>query len=203
MTRIATCIGLAIIIFVIAVVMINQAHIQRAGGELLDALVLCVRGLVIMTLLFTLVFGMVHLWFLRQRQQERLNRPKDGSFALRTYKLVDDSTLIINPNNMIAGAAIISPQDGYAELTPLAGWERQLELRKAVQITHHLQATSPGDDAIRSKFGSAYRSGRAGIPNAATAKFLAGGWEKPRPKPQLEAVSPAPTAAGAPMPARA
>lgn len=200
MRQIAVCIGIAIIIVVSSVVFVNQEQIHQAGGEILATLTWCVRGLATLILIAGVVIGSVITWAIIQRQQDKLNRPKDGSFALRTYHLADGSTLLVNPNHMLASAAVISTHYGYHELPPSAGWDHQLKLRKAVQITHHLQATSPGDDAISSKYGAFYRGDRTGIANAATGKFLAGGWDKPLPRLAPEPEAPPPPRATQPLP---
>ena len=109
MRQIAVCIGIAIIIVVSSVVFINQDQIHQAGGEILDTLTWCVRGLATLILIAGVVIGSVITWAIIQRQQDKLNRPKDGSFALRTYHLADGSTLLVNPNHMLSNAAVIQP----------------------------------------------------------------------------------------------
>ena len=109
MRQIAVCIGIAIIIVVSSVVFINQDQIHQTGGEILDTLTWCVRGLATLILIVGVVIGIVLTWAIIQRQQDKLNRPKDGSFALRTYQLNDGSTLLVNPNHMLSNAAVIQP----------------------------------------------------------------------------------------------
>ncbi len=76
---------------------------------------------------------------------EEERRPRDGSFPILERKIRRGVKLIINPNNMISPAAIVSREHGYVEMEPRAGWDTQAWVKSAVQITHNLQAIAPGD----------------------------------------------------------
>jgi len=117
---------------------------------------------------------------------------KDGSFPLREYKMPGGARLLVDPNSMVGAAGVFHPEYGWAEIEPTAGWAVQKDIRALVQTTRHLQASSPGDDVYMDKFGSLARPGKAGIANAATGKFLSGGWGPRTTTPEPEAPPPPP-----------
>ena len=117
-------------------------------------------------------------WMKWRREQDRRDRPLDGSFALRTFRLAGGGTLLVDPGKMVSSAGVFHPQYGWQEIEPTGGWQIQQAIALAVQTTRHLQALTPGDDAQIRTHG-AISMGKAGIANTATAKWLDGNY---RPK---------------------
>lgn len=139
-----------------------------------------------------LVFGGTIYW---RRENHRQSRPVDGSFPLREYRIPGGGRVLVDPNKLVSSAGVFHPQHGWVEMEPTAGWQIQRQIALAVQTTRHLEAMTPGDDA-HIKTGGVH-TGRTGIANAATAKWLEGNY---RPQdvriigqdPALPAPAPAP-----------
>lgn len=117
-------------------------------------------------------------WLKWRQVQDRRDRPVDGSFALRQFKITGGGTLLVDPGKMVSSAGVFHPDYGWQEIEPTGGWQIQQAIALAVQTTRHLQAMTPGDDAHIRTHG-AISLGRTGVANAATAKWLEGNY---RPK---------------------
>lgn len=93
------------------------------------------------------VGGLYVAWLKWQSNRNQYLRSVDGQFPLHPVKLKDGRTVLVDPNKMISAAGIIDA-DGWAEVTPAAGWEHQTSVAKAVQNTRALAAVTPGDNAM-------------------------------------------------------
>jgi hypothetical protein len=77
---------------------------------------------------------------------------------------------------MMTHAALIHQGVHLAE--PTAGWDRQLAYLSDVERTRRVQAALPGDAVLGNPFIAA-SNGLGGVANAATAKWMAGAYDKP------------------------
>lgn len=177
---------------------VYSAYEQIVAGIALGAQILF--GVFVLLLVGGAVgFGALY-W---SRERNRQLRPIDGSFALMTQRLRRDVVLpdgrvvpkgtevVINPNNQIGVAVVAHPAYGVVEFEPAAGWDRQVEIRRGIQATHTAQALTVGDGAHVATKGM-ISTGRGGIANAATGRFLEGAY-RPAAK-ALAAPTPGPVA---------
>lgn len=91
--------------------------------------------------------GLYVAWLKWQTNRNQYLRSIDGQFPLHPVKLRDGRTVLVDPNKMISAAGIVDA-DGWAEVTPGAGWDHQTAVAKAVQNTRSLAALAPGDNAM-------------------------------------------------------
>ena len=128
------------------------------------------------------------LWLVL-RQRHEANRQRDGAFPLREYHLEPwtrrlwntltgkpSPRVILDANAMMTHAALIHQGVHLAE--PAAGWDRQLAYLSDVERTRRVQAALPGDAVLGNPFIAA-SNGLGGVANAATAKWMAGAYDKP------------------------
>jgi len=193
--RFMTTLALGLVVVVLIVVGANLDTINYFVAQLLTGLLEFLRILAWLSLaLGAAAGGVIVVQYYRNKETNRL-RQKDGSFPLRVYKISGGGEVALNLNNITGIGAVWHPAYGLKELAGAYPDEIQADIRKAVERTHQLQAMSPGDDAISSKFGSLFRGGSGGV-DGATGKLLAGAFDR-----QPRAL-PAPVAAPDPMAAQ-
>ncbi len=176
----------------------SWAAFGRRMDEAFELAFMCGRVLLALGAGAVIVWAAVYV----SRAQWKMQRPQDGSFALREYWLEPlprrilnwfagrpSVRVLVNPNNDIGAVRLLGPM-GTLEPAPSAGWPAALEHRRAVQATHNLQAINPGDDVIDGIFGHRWRGRAGGVANAATAKLLTGKYDPEPPK-----AAPAPASA--------
>lgn len=158
----------------------------------LDAILYGVK-VVLSVLAGTGLIVLAYLAILKWRQQdERRRRAVDGSFPLMEVRDGAGGKIYVDLNKSTSGVLWVNPRHGVREWESPLGPDRQLAFAQAVQATRSLAALTPGDQALIATGGMGFGS-RPGIANAATGKFLAGGFD-PQPKhpPALALPAPAP-----------
>ncbi|HRJ40936.1 MAG TPA: type IV secretory system conjugative DNA transfer family protein, partial [Caldilineaceae bacterium] len=177
--RFLTTLAIGLTIVVLVIVGSNLETIADFLSRFLDGILTFLTALGWFVLVLGSAASVVYLvQFYRSRESSRL-RQKDGSFPLRAYTIDGGGEVLLNPNNMIGAASVFHPQHGFFELPSTMPPELQADVRKIIERTHQLQALTPGDDAITSKFGSMWRGGNSGVANAATGRLLAGNYDRP------------------------
>lgn len=149
-------------------VYVNQREISAAIGW---------AATILFAVLIVLIIGFALLYW--KRETTRHARLEDGSFPLLRFKMNEGATMLVDPNLMPAGAGIFHPRHGWMQIAP-PDWKAQMQYAATVQTTRHLEALTPGDNAQMRTHG-AISTGRGGIANSATAKWLEGAY-KPTPK---------------------
>lgn len=142
----------------------------------LDFLGMWLRWVGLVVLVFLGLAAVIIIYALYSKFQLRAARPVDGAFPLQRRRIhiwpantpflpaffswLAGDEVFVNINTMVGSAAIVN-RDGFRELEPAAGWERQTEVRKQVEVTNRVRAMFPGDAARMDRHGSMSHSPRA------------------------------------------
>ncbi|HRJ40428.1 MAG TPA: hypothetical protein PL105_01040, partial [Caldilineaceae bacterium] len=178
--RFMTTLALGFILIVLLIVCVNLDAVSFFFARLLEGTLAFFTLLAQIVLALGTALGIIEIYERWKEKKHKRLRQKDGSFALQSWALEGGGEVLYNPNNSVNAVTVFHPDRGVFELASSAPPEIQLEVRKAVERTHQIQAMSPGDDAIMSRFGSLWRGG-GGVANAATGRLLAGNYDKPTP----------------------
>lgn len=193
MKTIVACFTVAFTI-TLAVIYNSVDNISLRIAAVLDAFGLFLRILALIIIVALVLFTVVILYALWTKYAIRSRRLVDGAFPLQTYRVrqwnpdipwplafiqyMAGQRLLVNPNTMMASAAVVDSQRGLVEQEPAAGWQYQLALRLAVEHTNRVRAAFPGDQVHMSR----REPTRTPRLNGSTMRALS--YEKP-PQPQL------------------
>jgi len=147
-------------------------NIDAKLSAALDAFGMFLFAIGLVLIVAMVLLAIVLIYALWNKHRTGMRRPVDGAFPLVMRKMrrwnpdlpwfaaflewCSGETLIVNVNTMVASAGVVGPR-GFEELTPAAGWDRQVQVRKDVESTNRVRAAWQGDASRSDRNGAMSR----------------------------------------------